>query len=71
MDHMGLFLKRLVCEAEAPGGCIHVVGVVEGGVWEGMENTVDWGWWRSAGGQIQRLWRRAQNMLASMSGEMV
>ena len=29
-DHTGLFLKRLVYEAEALGGCIHAVGVVEG-----------------------------------------
>ena len=29
-DHTELFLKRSVCEAVALGGCIHVVGVVEG-----------------------------------------
>jgi len=29
-DHMELFLKRLVCEAEASGGRIHAVGVAEG-----------------------------------------
>ena len=39
-DHMGLFLKISVCRAEAPGGHIHAVGVAEGGVWEGTENTV-------------------------------
>ena len=40
-----------------------------GGVQKGMENIVDWGWRRLARGQVQRLWRRAQKVLASVSGE--
>ena len=46
-----------------------MVGVAEGEVRVGMENTVDRKWWRSAGGQVRRLQRRAQKVLASVSGE--
>ena len=52
MDHTGLCLKRLVCEAEASGRSIHAVGVAEEGDVEGTENTVDRGWERSAGEQV-------------------
>jgi len=63
-DHIGLFLKRSVYEAEVSGGCIHAVGVAEGnGEHSGLE-VVEVSQ-RTSPEAVEE----SPNVLASVSGE--